>query len=162
MESCPCGSEHAYDECCRPLIEGRQNAETAEALMRSRYSAFVKTEIDYLGDTIPPDRQQQFNRQEATNWSQNSEWEGLEILDTVEGGPDDEAGTVEFIARFKDKGKKVEHHELARFGKIDGRWYFIDGETPKPKTVVRQGPKIGRNAPCPCGSGKKYKKCCSG
>ena len=161
METCPCGSERSYDDCCRPLVEGRQNAETAEALMRSRYSAFVKTEIDYLCDTIPPDRQEKFNRQEAANWSKNSEWEGLEILETSEGGPDDETGTVEFIARFREKEKKVEHHEVAQFGKIDGRWYFIDGHTPKSKPTVRQSPKIGRNAPCPCGSGKKYKKCCS-
>jgi len=160
METCPCGSNRSYDDCCRPLIEGRQHAETAEALMRSRYSAFVKTEIDYLRDTIPPARQKEFNRQSAVNWSKNSEWEGLEIIETQEGGPDDEAGTVEFIARFRDKGKPVEHHEQAQFGKIDGRWYFIDGHTPKRKPAVREGPKIGRNAPCPCGSGKKYKKCC--
>ncbi|MFC1868389.1 YchJ family protein [Thermodesulfobacteriota bacterium] len=160
MEICPCGSERSYDDCCRPLIEGRQNAETAEALMRSRYSAFVKTEIDYLYSTIPPEQQKNFNYQEATNWSENSQWEGLEILETSEGGPDDEVGTVEFIARFRKKDKKIEHHELARFGKIDGRWYFIEGNTPKSKPAVRQSPKIGRNAPCPCGSGKKYKKCC--
>jgi SEC-C motif domain protein len=161
METCPCGSERPYDDCCRPLIEGRQNAETAEALMRSRYSAFVKTEIDYLCSTIPPAQQKNFNRPEAVKWSENSEWEGLEIIETGEGGPDDEAGTVEFIARFREKDKKVEHHEIAQFGKIDGRWYFIDGQAPKPKTVVHQGPKIGRNDPCPCGSGKKYKKCCN-
>ena len=160
METCPCGSEKSYEDCCQPLIEGKQNAETAEALMRSRYSAFVKSEIDYLGQTIPPDQQKSFNREEATNWAKNSEWQGLKILATEDGGQDDEAGTVEFIARFKEKEKEVEHHELAQFSKIEGRWYFVDGQAPKPKPVVRQGAKVGRNTPCPCGSGKKYKKCC--
>lgn len=160
METCPCGTERSYDDCCRPLIEGRKMAETAETLMRARYSAFVKTEIDYLCSTIPPEQQKNFNYQETTDWSENSQWEGLDILNTSEGGPDDETGTVEFIAHFRQNDEKVEHHELARFGKIDGHWYFIDGSAPRPKTVIRQNPKIGRNSPCPCGSGKKYKKCC--
>ena len=160
MEICPCGSERSYDQCCMPLIEGRQNAETAEALMRARYSAYVKSEIDYLYDTIPPEQQKNFSREDATDWSENSQWEGLEIVETIGGGPDDETGTVDFIARFRQKGEKIDHHESARFSKINGRWYFIEGSAPKPKQVIRQGPKIGRNAPCPCGSGKKYKKCC--
>lgn len=160
METCPCGSQKSYHDCCEPLIKGRQSAETAEALMRSRYSAFVKHEIDYLYDTIPPDQQEKFNRQEAQKWSHGAQWEGLEILASQDGGADDASGTVEFVARYREKEKKVKHHELARFGKIDGRWYFIDGQAPKQQTVVRQGPKVGRNEPCPCGSGKKYKKCC--
>ena len=160
METCPCGIERSYDDCCRPLIEGREMVETAEALMRSRYSAYVKTKIDYLCSTIPPEQQKKFNYEETTSWSENSQWEGLNILNTSEGGPDDETGTVEFIAHFRQNNKKIEHHELARFGKINGSWYFIDGDTPRSQPVVRQAPKIGRNAPCPCGSGKKYKKCC--
>jgi SEC-C motif-containing protein len=128
--------------------------------MRSRYSAFVKSEIDYLHDTIPPEQQKEFNYQETADWSKNSQWEGLDILNTSEGGPDDETGTVEFVAHFQENGKKVEHHELARFDKINGRWYFTEAKIPKPKQVMRQSPKISRNSPCPCGSGKKYKKCC--
>ena len=160
MEKCPCGSELTYEECCKPLIDGTQQAETAEALMRSRYSAFVKTEIDYIYNTVSPEQQKDFKREDVTVWSKDSEWEGLEILNTSEGGQDDEAGTVEFIARFRQDGKLIEHHELARFEKIDNQWLFVDGSTPKPKPVKRENPKIGRNAPCPCGSGKKYKKCC--
>ena len=160
MEPCPCGSELDYSECCHPFISGEKAAPTAEALMRSRYSAFVKTEIDYLHKTIPPNKQSGFNRKEATVWSQKSEWQGLEILQTEAGGEGDDAGTVEFVAKFREKGKMVRHHELAEFSKIDGRWYFVDGKAPQIVQAVRQGPKIGRNDPCPCGSDKKYKKCC--
>jgi SEC-C motif domain protein len=160
MEPCPCGSSQAYSDCCEPLIQGREYAKTAEALMRSRYSAFVKTQIDYIHDTLPPAKRQNFNRAEATAWSKNSEWQGIEILQTREGGPEDETGTVEFIARFLEKSNPVEHHEVAEFKKIDGRWFFIDGHAPKPVQSVRQGSKIGRNDPCTCGSGKKFKKCC--
>ena len=160
METCPCGSEKAFEECCGIYISGSKTPETAEALMRARYTAYVKTEIDFLRDTIAPDQQDEFNIQDAEDWSKNSEWLGLEILETADGGPDDETGTVEFVARFKQDKKEVRHHELAAFEKIDGKWAFMDGITPKPKQVKREGPKIGRNDPCPCGSGKKYKKCC--
>jgi SEC-C motif-containing protein len=160
MSRCPCGSDKTYKDCCQPLIDGSIKAETAEALMRARYSAYVKTEVEFLYNTISPSQQKDFNRQDATDWSRGAEWEGLEILETENGGPDDETGTVEFVARFRQGGKEVRHHELATFEKIDGSWTFMDGVTPKPKQARREGPKIGRNDPCPCGSGKKYKKCC--
>lgn len=160
METCPCGSNQSYDDCCGSLINGQSQAATAEALMRSRYTAFVKTKIDYISATLAPSKRQDFNRQEATAWSKNSQWQGLEIIKTENGGVDDDTGTVEFIARFTEKEKPVAHHELAEFEKIDGRWYFVDGQKPKSIPTVRQTAKIGRNDPCSCGSGKKYKKCC--
>ncbi|MGD9157403.1 MAG: YchJ family protein [Desulfobacteraceae bacterium] len=160
MEKCPCGSNKSYSECCQPVIQGTKDAGTAESLMRARYSAFVKTEIDFLYNTVSPEQQTDFNYEEATDWSNNSEWQGLEIIETVNGGPDDEKGTVEFIARFKQDDQEIEHHELASFERIDSKWVFMDGIVPKPKQVIREAPKIGRNEPCPCGSGKKYKKCC--
>ena len=160
MEKCPCGSDKLYEECCQPYIQGVKDAETAEVLMRSRYSAFVKAEIDYLCKTVSSDQQKDFNYDETTDWAQNSEWKGLEIIEAVDGGPDDDKGTVEFVAKFKQNKQEVRHHELASFEKIDGKWIFMDGVTPKPKQVKRETPKMGRNEPCPCGSGKKYKKCC--
>ncbi len=160
MEKCPCGSKKKYEKCCQPLITGDKEAETAEDLMRARYSAYVKTEPDFLYKTISPSQQKDFNRQDAVDWSQGSEWESLEIIGTEDGGPEDETGTVEFIASFRQNGEEVRHHELATFEKIEGKWTFMDGITPKPKQARREGPKIGRNDPCPCGSGKKFKKCC--
>jgi SEC-C motif-containing protein len=75
------------------------------------------------------------------------------------GGVEDDQGKVEFIAKFRRQNEDLRHHELATFVKIGGVWYFDDGRTPPPKTVRREDPRIGRNDPCHCGSGKKFKKC---
>ena len=128
--------------------------------MRSRYTAYVLGEIDYVLATHDPAGREEVDRESATKWSQEAEWQGLEIV-SAKGGADDEAGEVEFVANYKMKGKALRHHELATFRKTDGRWFYVDGDMVKPKPV-RLGPKVGRNEPCPCGSGKKYKKCCLG
>jgi SEC-C motif-containing protein len=83
------------------------------------------------------------------------------ITRTEDGGPEDKEGHVEFIASFSEGGARREHHEMASFSREDGIWYFVEGNVLPPKQVVRETPKVGRNEPCPCGSGKKYKKCCS-
>jgi SEC-C motif-containing protein len=161
MEYCPCGSEKPYENCCEPMISGRQAAGTAEALLRSRYSAFVKNQIQYIVDTIHPEKRKGFDVQSIEKWARESQWLRLEILDTEAGGEKDSDGKVEFIAHYIENGKEAEHHERAQFKKADDRWYFFDGSAPTAAPFVRPTPKIGRNDPCPCGSGKKFKKCCS-
>jgi SEC-C motif-containing protein len=160
MDLCPCGSGIAYPECCEPLISGHAGASTAEALMRSRYSAYVKTKIDYIYETTHASQRAQFNREESIAWSRKAEWHSLEILGIQGGGDQDTEGTVEFVARYREKERMVKHHEIAEFVRENGVWFFKDGQTPKQEQAVRQGPKVGRNDPCPCGGGKKYKKCC--
>jgi SEC-C motif domain protein len=160
MTTCPCGSEQAYLECCQPLISGARTAQSAEALMRSRYSAYVNGEIDYIYDTLHPLKRESFDRKQSEQWSTQSSWVSLEILSTEKGGPEDETGLVEFVAQFRRDEKLVKHHEVAEFVKQNGRWFFLDGQATKPAQSIRQGPKIGRNDPCTCGSGKKFKKCC--
>lgn len=160
MKACPCGSEKSYEKCCRPLIEEDQPAPTAEALMRSRYSAYVKSQVDHIHDSTHPDKREGYDRDEGAAWAKKFQWQSLEIVATEGGGEGDETGTVEFIARYRNKEKASRHHEIAQFKRHEGRWYFYDGQTPTPVQSIRKGPKIGRNAPCPCGSGKKYKKCC--
>jgi len=160
MEKCPCGSELEYTECCGPVISGERTAATAEQLMRSRYTAYVKKEIPYLGASLHPDHRKDYNEKSTREWAEGSVWHKLEILTTEAGGPEDAEGTVEFIASFTQAGKMTAHHEVASFKKEDGSWFFVHGEAPAPKTVVRTEPKIGRNDPCSCGSGKKFKKCC--
>ncbi len=160
MELCPCGSEQAFDQCCEPIINGEKTAQTAEALMRSRYTAYARTNVQYIVDTTHPELRKELDDESIRSWSETSEWHGLEIVDTIEGGPEDDAGKVEFIAHFCENGEKKTHHELGHFVKDDDVWYFTDGEPVKPKQYIRSTPKIGRNEPCPCGSGKKYKKCC--
>lgn len=160
MELCPCGSGRDIIECCNPFLQGQQTPLTAESLMRSRYTAYVKTEIDYIYETTHPSQRSKFNRQESLQWSRNTDWQSLEVLRTEKGDETDDTGIVEFVARYREKSKAVQHHEIAEFKKEGGRWFFVDGHAPKPIQSIRQGPKIGRNDPCPCASGKKYKKCC--
>jgi SEC-C motif-containing protein len=160
MTDCPCCSGKTYDECCGPIISGKIDAPTPEALMRSRYTAYATDEMEHLRKSMHPETQDEFDDKAAHQWATNATWEGLEIVNTE--NPSDIQGFVEFIASFKQDNESHKHHELAQFDKIDGRWYFTDGRVKGPPTFVRQEPKIGRNEPCPCGSGKKYKKCCLG
>ncbi len=127
--------------------------------MRSRYAAYVLGEVDYVLETHDPATTDQVDEEGAAQWSQEAEWEGLTIHET-EGGENDDEGVVEFTARYTIKGRLLRHRERAQFRKIDGKWHYHDGEMVKAKPVVREGRKIGRNEPCPCSSGKKYKKCC--
>jgi SEC-C motif-containing protein len=160
MNECPCGSGLAYGECCEPVISGERSAESAEQLMRSRYSAYVKVDTDYIFATTHPNHRQGYDQTGTREWAEKADWQGLTIVATKNGGAEDSAGEVEFIARYKEKGLLKEHHELAQFVKDEGRWFFTDGNAVTHKPIVRSGPKIGRNDPCSCGSGQKYKKCC--
>ena len=94
-------------------------------------------------------------------WAEKSTWLGLEIVSKEGGGEGDDAGRVQFTAKYSIDGNRIEHREIASFARHDGRWMYVDGATPKQQTVVNDGPRIGRNDPCPCGSGKKAKKCCA-
>lgn len=158
MNSCPCGSGRDYPMCCEVLICGKEQAQTAEQLMRSRYAAYVNVETDYIFETTHPEHRNGFDHDGTRQWAEDSDWEGLEIVSTSKGGPEDNDGTVEFIARFRDSGGKKVHHELAEFIKDEGRWFFTDGAPVAARPIISN--KIGRNEPCPCGSGMKYKKCC--
>ncbi len=156
-ETCPCGSGREYTACCAPVIAGSAPAATAEALMRSRYTAYAKGAIDHIMKSCVAD--DGIDEEATRKWSESADWKGLRILRTEKGGPGDSEGVVEFVASYVMDGLKDEHHETARFVKRDGKWLYETGEV-KTETVVRASPKVGRNDPCPCGSGKKYKQCC--
>lgn len=160
MSTCPCGSATDYAACCETIIKGVRPAATAEQLMRARYAAYAMTEMDFIFASTHPDHRQGYDHEGTRTWAENSEWLGLTILNTVKGTAQDSAGEVEFIARFREKGgsQDHEHHEHGQFVKQDGNWYFTDGVMAKAKPLVSA--KIGRNEPCPCGSGHKFKKCC--
>ena len=159
-EPCPCGAGPSAAECCgRYLAAGGATAPTAEALMRSRYSAYVLGDIDYILATHDPDSTEEVNRDSTEKWSQEASWQGLEVRSTSAGGESDDHGEVEFVARYDVNGSPLQHHEKARFARKNDRWYYMDGDMVRPKPVVREQPKVGRNEPCPCGSGKKFKKC---
>ncbi len=158
MEECPCGSNLAYAECCEPVITGAQSARTAQELMRARYTAYTMADTEFIFNTTHPDHRDGYDHAGTKAWAQNSEWLGLEVLATEGGCSQDQNGTVEFIATFRNNGIVQKHHELGRFSKQDDTWLFTTGDMVKPKPVVST--KVGRNEPCPCGSGRKYKKCC--
>ena len=156
--SCPCGSDRSLESCCGPYLLGERPAPTAEALMRSRYSAFVTGNVDHLERTLLPETRGDFDRTHITEWANNSEWTSLEVHATEAGLPSDTDGVVEFVARFRMAGREHVHHEISRFTQRDGHWFYVDGDMVKPQP--RAVAKVGRNDPCPCGSGKKHKKCC--
>jgi SEC-C motif-containing protein len=158
MSTCPCGSGTAYSACCEPVINGAQPASTAEQLMRARYSAYVGVQMDFIFESTHPDHRQGYDHEGTKQWAESSEWLGLEIVGTGRGEEKDNIGEVEFIARFREKGVLREHHENAQFKRYNERWYFTDGTLVKPKPLIINKP--GRNEPCSCGSGLKYKKCC--
>ncbi len=159
-DSCPCKSGKTYGECCAPVISAEIKAPTAEALMRARYSSYVTGEVEFLRTSAVKEVQEEFNAEESKAWSEAAEWHGLEIIATDKGGEEDDEGVVEFRALYTANGEFCNHHEVSKFVKEADGWKFVEGEIVGEEPVTREGPKIGRNDPCPCGSGKKYKKCC--
>ncbi len=157
---CPCQSGVNFDRCCEPIINGLRQAETAEQLMRARYTAHTQVQMDFIAKTHDPKTKKNVDLKDSRDWAESTKWMGLEIIKTNQGGPDDEFGTVEFKASFETNDGLQFHHELSEFRNRDGAWFYSDSTHPTGHTVVRGDPKIGRNGPCPCGSGKKYKKCC--
>jgi len=128
--------------------------------MRSRYTAYVKQDIAHLGNSLTAEQRKDYSADDARRWAESAEWLGLKIHRTEKGGPADTTGFVEFSARFKTGDTEREHVEIAVFHREEGRWAYAGQASGPGKTVRRESPKIGRNDPCPCGSGKKYKKCC--
>lgn len=156
MKICPCNSGKQYTDCCSPFISGDAFPETPEQLMRSRYSAYTVMNIDYIARTMRGRAGKEFDRRETENWARQLEWSGLEVLNT---GMNDQDGFVEFIAKYKSDGAEKQIHERSEFHRKDGKWYYVDGKHPS-QTKPIHVEKIGRNDPCKCGSGKKFKKCC--
>ncbi|MFJ8113045.1 YchJ family protein [Streptomyces sp. NPDC096132] len=119
--SCPCGLPQAYEACCGRYHRGPAAAPTAEALMRSRYTAFVKGEVGYLTRTWHPR-----TRPARLELDPGMRWTGLEILATKDGSAFHTTGTVEFRASFR--GGSL--HEVSRFERVDGAWVYVDGDFP--------------------------------
>lgn len=161
MNNCPCGSDRSLNECCGPIIHDGTPAPTAEALMRSRYSAHVLGVWDYLETSTHPTMRGDLSVKEIQEWSSQMNWTKLEILATSKGTQNDDAGEVEFSAHYSISGVPQELRELSYFKKEDDHWYYVEGIVKGQDTVRREAPKVGRNEPCPCGSGKKFKKCCA-
>ncbi|WP_243710595.1 YchJ family protein [Micromonospora sp. KC213] len=118
---CPCGCGLPYADCCGPVHRGQGTAGTAEALMRSRYSAFAVGDVDYLlRSWHPSTRPARLRLDPAQRWTR------LEIVDTERGGLFDSTGTVEFRAHYRQAGRPGTVDERSRFVRSGGRWVYLD------------------------------------
>ncbi|MCZ2722938.1 YchJ family metal-binding protein [Marinomonas sp. 15G1-11] len=161
--NCPCGTTLPYEMCCAMYHNNPGTAPTAEALMRSRYSAFAMKNFEYIQQTQKLDTSPDQSVEDISQSNDNTQWIKLEILETQDGGEKDKTGIVSFCAHFKE-GKHIGRlSERSIFKKSKQVWHYISGEhevqgnTPLIKSSEMN---IGRNDPCHCGSNKKFKKCC--
>jgi len=123
MNMCFCGSNLNYKDCCEPFHKALQFAPTAETLMRSRYSAYVLQNANYLLATW-----HKSTRPKELDFSQETlQWQKLEILHTKKGGRTDDKGKVEFNAFYLQDGQTRLMHEISRFKKLAGKWFYVDG-----------------------------------
>ena len=159
-ERCHCGTDRPFEACCGPLLSGAIAPPTAEALMRSRYSAYCRGAVGWLHDTSTAEIQRSFSRQEVAAWARAATFTGLRVLAVEGGGVGDEAGTVDFSASYIERGEPRVLRERSAFVREEGLWRYAGGT--RGETVRRETAKVGRNDPCPCGSGRKAKKCCGG
>ncbi len=148
--ACPCGSEKSYENCCQPYLQGELYPPTPQALMRSRYTAYTRADIEYIQRTMRGPALQGFNAESAGQWARQIQWLNLKIVDAPAVNDQTVRGYIEFMAFFSENGCRQVIHERSEFQKLEGRWYYFQGRTPK----------INRNDSCPCGSLKKFKYCC--
>jgi len=153
MPLCPCGSHIDYSDCCQPVHNNHSNAKQPEQLMRARFAAHKLNLVDFVINTYHPSCQAE-NERDGIAESVALDWTKLEVLDAPTTETDE--GYVEFKAYLQEGATEQCMHERSRFLRENGLWYYIDGVFPEPV----ESKKVGRNDPCPCGSGKKFKKCC--
>jgi SEC-C motif-containing protein len=124
MKKCFCGNDKPFSVCCAPVIHGTIKADSAEKLMRSRYSAYVTHKIDYIIETTHVSERVNLVRKEIEDWAKANSWQQLEVLYSDEF-------IVEFKAHYKDrKGKNQIHHERSHFVYEEDRWYYLNGLFP--------------------------------
>jgi SEC-C motif-containing protein len=152
---CPCGSGRTFGQCCEPILKQTRLPATAEELMRSRYTAHVLRDHRHLHRTFLGTAKEPYVEDPE---AMNLDWTRL-VVHAHEPGPGADQAIVDFSAYYQDDGVERAIHEKSEFKRIDGAWIYAralrDGPAP-----IKSAPKVGRNDPCPCGSGKKFKHCC--
>jgi SEC-C motif-containing protein len=123
IDACPCGSDSPFGRCCLPLHRGAAQADTAEQLMRSRYSAYAVGDLDYVWQTWHPR-----TRPDTVTPNDELTWTGLEIVDAVDGQAGDQTGVVEFRAHYRQGRQSGTLHERSRFAVRARRWLYVDGD----------------------------------
>lgn len=125
---CPCGRKASFAECCGPLLAGAREAETAEALMRSRYTAYVEGVVDYLIATTAATARAGLDRAGLVAYCKTLQGISLRMLEVRGGGPLEETGVVEFAATLRARGRSFVQRERSRFAREHGRWVYVDGD----------------------------------
>lgn len=136
--------------------------------MRSRYTAYTRGHIDYIAATLTPEQRAVFDAASAKAWARQAQWQGLRIVSVTAGQPSDATGVVTFVATYRQGNQTIAHREVSQFRRDEaGTWRFAGGDTSaevidqgRSSAPLRNTAKVGRNDPCPCGSGRKYKTCC--
>ncbi len=146
---CPCGSGKSYGSCCGIFHHGLKFPQNAEELMRSRYSAYALNNLTYIKNTMQGKAAQGFLEKESDTQQKSHQLLGLEVLRHIKDKKNPNHAFVEFRALHQYQEKCSVIQELSEFLKIDGKWFYVDGKVEK----------SSRNDPCPCHSGKKFKKC---
>ncbi len=127
--NCHCSSSKKFENCCQPFISGIAKPSTAEALIRSRYSAYATGAVEYILRSTHPSTRRFHDGEAIGNWAKSNVWQKLEIVSTDKGDVKDKQGTVEFKAWFLDGNRQPQiHHEISNFVKELGKWFFVDGK----------------------------------
>jgi len=124
QQPCPCGSGKFFQQCCAPYLSGEQVAPDAQALMRSRYTAYTLEDEEYLQKTWHPRSRPVLNLDQQ----ERCKWIGLQIVRHEQQGTN---AVVEFIARYKVNGRAERLHEVSRFECEDGQWLYVHGDFPE-------------------------------
>ena len=158
---CPCGSDNKFSSCCQPFINKQQQPKTAEQLMRSRYSAYAIKNSEYIYQTYAISKQPENAITDIKEWAEQTTWLSLQILPLepeLDNVKDNEQKFyyVEFCADYLTDNEVWQMHECSRFIIEDDQFKYLDGDVKHNKLLK----KVTRNDICPCGSTRKYKRCC--
>ena len=155
-QPCPCGTGKTFAQCCEPILIRQRPAESAEQLMRSRFTAHVARDFEHLHRTYLKTSKEPYVPDPdagGTNWTHL-------VIHAHEPGHKPDTAFVDFTAYFRENDAEQALHEKAEFQRIDGTWLYTRAVRQGPAPIRSTEAKVGRNDPCPCGSGKKYKQCC--
>ena len=155
-QPCSCGSGQLFEACCEPVLGDLRRAATAEQLMRARFTAHVAHNFKFLHDSYKATAGKPYVAEEG---DPGIVWTKL-VVHSHEALPDGEKAFVDFSAYGVEEGVEKVLHEKAEFQRVDGAWLYTREARLGPAPYKASTPKVGRNDPCPCGSGKKYKQCC--
>ncbi len=153
---CPCGTGQTFAQCCDALLQKQRPAKTAEELMRSRFTAHVVGDFEHLHRTYLATSREPYV---AEAGGPTKAWSRL-VIHAHEAGPKPDQAFVDFTAYFREEDAEHALHEKGEFQRVDGTWFYSRSVRQGPAPMKSTQSKVGRNDPCPCGSGKKYKQCC--